>query len=237
MLAVLSNRTYRRVFTAQVLALLGTGLLTVALGLLAFEMAGAEAGQVLGTAFAIKMIAFVGLAPLAQGLAARLPRKALLVALDLVRAAVALCLPFVDAVWQVYVLIFVLQAASAGFTPTFQATIPDILPDEDDYTNALSLSRLAYDLESLLAPLVAAALLTIVSFHALFAMTAMGFLASAALVLRASLPAIRQTAPRSLRDRTTRGLCIYFATPGCAVSWRSASPSPPAGRWSSSIPS
>lgn len=147
------------------------------------------------------------------GLAARLPRKALLVALDLVRAAVALCLPFVDAVWQVYVLIFVLQAASAGFTPTFQATIPDILPDEDDYTNALSLSRLAYDLESLLAPLVAAALLTIVSFHALFAMTAMGFLASAALVLRASLPAIRQTAPRSLRDRTTRGLCIYFATP------------------------
>jgi hypothetical protein len=40
------------------------------------------------------------------------------------------------------VLIFLLQAASAGFTPTFQATIPDILPDEKDYTRALSLSRL-----------------------------------------------------------------------------------------------
>ncbi len=69
-------------------------------------------------------------------------------ALDLVRAAVALCLPFVTEVWQIYLLIFVLQAASAGFTPTFQATIPDILPDEEDYTKALSLSRLAYDLKA-----------------------------------------------------------------------------------------
>jgi MFS family permease len=75
------------------------------------------------------------------------PRRALLVALDLLRAAVAACLPFVSEVWHVYVLIFVLQSGSAAFTPTFQATMPDILPDEGDYTKALSLSRLAYDLE------------------------------------------------------------------------------------------
>ena len=88
--------------------------------------------------------------------------------MDLVRAGIALLLPFVDQVWQVYVLIFVLQSASAAFTPTFQATIPDVLPDERDYTRALSLSRLAYDLESLLSPALAAALLTIISFHGLF---------------------------------------------------------------------
>ena len=64
----------------------------------------------------------------------------------------ALVLPFVTEVWQVYVLIFLLQSASAAFTPTFQATIPDILPEEKDYTRALSLSRLAYDLESLAQP-------------------------------------------------------------------------------------
>ena len=83
-------------------------------------------------------------------------------ATDLVRAVIALTLPFVDQVWQVYVLIFVLQSASAAFTPTFQATIPDILPDERDYTRALSLSRLAYDLENLLSPTLAALLLTVV---------------------------------------------------------------------------
>ena len=46
---------------------------------------------------------------------------------------------------------------AAAFTPTFQATIPDVLPDEKDYTRALSLSRLAYDLESLVSPMLAAA--------------------------------------------------------------------------------
>ncbi|WP_292201484.1 hypothetical protein, partial [Mesorhizobium sp.] len=30
----------------------------------------------------------------------------------------------------------ILQSASAGFTPTFQATIPDVLPGEKDYTKA-----------------------------------------------------------------------------------------------------
>jgi hypothetical protein len=35
MLAILANRTYRHLFAAQVIALIGTGLMTVALGLLA----------------------------------------------------------------------------------------------------------------------------------------------------------------------------------------------------------
>ena len=163
MLGVLSKRIYRHLVFAQVIALVGTGLATVALGLRAYDIAGGNAGQVRGTALAIKMIAYIGVAPVAGAFADRVPRKALLVARDLVRAAVAICLPFVTEVWQVYLLIFVLQSASAGFTPTFQATIPDVLPEERDYTRALSLSRLAYDMESLTSPMLAAALLTIIT--------------------------------------------------------------------------
>ncbi|MBB6012385.1 MFS family permease [Aquamicrobium lusatiense] len=213
MLAVLSNRTYRHLFSAQVIALVGTGLLTVALGLLAFDLAGENAGAVLGTALAIKMIAYVGVAPVASAFTERVPRRAMLVVLDLVRAAVAVFLPFVTEVWQVYVLIFLLQSASAAFTPTFQATIPDILPDEKEYTRALSLSRLAYDLESVVSPMLAAALLTVISFHSLFAGTVIGFLASAALVLTVALPSPKPTKPRGVYDRTTRGIRIYLATP------------------------
>ncbi|OZA91492.1 MAG: MFS transporter, partial [Azorhizobium sp. 39-67-5] len=213
MLRVLANRTYRHLFLAQVIALIGTGLATVALGLLAYDLAGADAGAVLGTALAIKMIAYVGVAPVAAAFAERLPRRTMLVGLDLVRAAVAVLLPFVTEVWQVYVLIFALQSASAAFTPTFQATIPDVLPDEKDYTQALSLSRLAYDLESVVSPILAAALLTVIGFHSLFAGTVVGFLASAALVVSVLLPSPIPTERRGICDRTTRGLRIYLATP------------------------
>ena len=44
---------------------------------------------------------------------------------------------------------------------------------------ALSMSRLAYDLESLLSPMLAAALLTVMSYHSLFLGTVAGFAASA----------------------------------------------------------
>ena len=213
MLDILSNRTYRHLFGAQVIALIGTGLATVALGLLAFDLAGADAGMVLGTALAIKMLAYVGVAPIAAAFADRLPRRTMLVTLDLMRAAVALLLPFVSQIWEVYALIFVLQAASAAFTPTFQATIPDVLPDERDYTKALSLSRLAYDMESLVSPMLAAALLTVIGFHDLFAGTVVGFLASAALVVSVALPNHPAPQRRGIYERTTRGLRIYLATP------------------------
>jgi hypothetical protein len=82
------------------------------LALLAYELAGADAGAVLGTALAIKMIAYVGVAPIASAYADILPRRSFLVAMDIVRATIALLLPFVDEVWQIYVLIFLLQSAS-----------------------------------------------------------------------------------------------------------------------------
>ena len=214
MFKILENRTYRHLLFAQVIALVGTGLTTVALGLLAYDLAGGNAGAVLGTALAIKMVAYIGVAPVVGAYANRLPRRAFLVAMDLVRAGVAFMLPFVDQIWQIYLLIFVLQSASAAFTPTFQATIPDVLPDEADYTKALSLSRLAYDLESLLSPMLAAAALSVISFHWLFAGTGFGFLASALFVLSVSLPfspAIERVG--GIYTRTTRGLRIYLKTP------------------------
>jgi MFS family permease len=126
--------------------------------------------------------------PVASAFAERLPRKKVLVTLDIIRALTALCLPFVTQVWQIYILIFVLQSASAAFTPTFQAMIPDVLPHEREYTNALSLSRLAYDLENIISPMLAGFLLTYISYHNLFLGTVIGFIGSALFVVSAKLP-------------------------------------------------
>lgn len=214
MLEIVRNTAFRRLFTAQVVALVGTGLLTVALGLLAYDLAGHRAGAVLGTALAIKIVAYVAVAPVIAAVSDRVPRKVLLVSADLVRASIALTLPFVGQVWQIYVLIFVLQAASATFTPAFQSVIPSILEDERDYTRGLSLSRLAYDLESLLSPVLAAALLTVISYNLLFLGTVAGFAASAALVTATRLPRVPPPDRSSpLVHRITIGARVMLASP------------------------
>ncbi|WP_147112301.1 MFS transporter [Tateyamaria sp. syn59] len=214
MLQPLANKNYAALFAAQVIALLGTGLTTVALALLAFELAGDDAGQVLGAALAIKMVAYVTLAPVAGAFAPLVPRKRYLATLDVLRAVLVLCLPFVTQVWHIYVLILLLQACSAGFTPVFQATIPDLFEDEETYTKALSLSRLAYDIESLVSPALAGAALLMFSFYTLFGANAVAFLVSAGLVISVSLRDRPQGATASgFVERIAFGIRAYLATP------------------------
>lgn len=207
---------FRRLYAAQVLALVGTGLTSVALGLLAYDLAGSDAGVVLGTVLALKMVVYVVGAPLLAGVLAHLPRRATLVALDLVRAGAVASMALITEVWQVYVAIVVLNAAAAGFTPAFQATIPELLDDEERYTRALSLSRLAYEAENVLSPALAAALLSVVAFSGLFAVNALTFAASAALVLTTALPQCAPAGaetPVPLVERVTGGVRTYLATP------------------------
>jgi MFS family permease len=205
---------YRRLFGAQIASLLGTGVATIALGLLAYDLAGDNAGAVLGGVLALKMVAYVGLSPVIAAFAHRFDRRRLLVGLDLARASTVAFLPFVTEIWQVFVLVFVLNAAAAGFTPAFQATIPEVITDERAYTRALSQSRLAYDLQDLAGPAIAAALLVVLDFRALFALEAVAFLGSAALVLSATLPAARRR-PVSDRswERITSGVRSYLRIP------------------------
>ena len=210
----LLNPAYRKLFFAQVTSLLGTGLTTVALALLAFDMAGDKAGQVLGTAFALKMVAYVLVAPVVGGFAHLLPRKITLVSLDVVRAGLILTLPFLSEPWQLYSVIFILNVCSACFTPLFQAIIPDILPNEERYTKALSYSRLAYDLENMLSPTLAAVLLSVWSFDSLFMMNGLTFVLSALLVVSASLPKAQMTQrSASVWYNVSFGVKAYLATP------------------------
>jgi len=210
----LQNASFRKLFSAQVIALVGTGLTTVALTLLAYDIAGGNAGVVLGTALAFKMVAYVVFAPIVGGLAHRFPRKALLISLDIVRAGIVLLMPFVTSVWQIYLLIFLLNLFSAGFKPVFSASIPDVLPDEAQYTKALSYSRLAYDLETLLSPLFAGIALMFFSYSALFLTNSLAFLLSAVLILGCVLP--QGTAPErsgSIAQEISFGLRAYLSTP------------------------
>lgn len=211
----LRNPAFRRLFSAQLIALVGTALSTMALSLLAIDLVGPkEALLVLGWALSAKMFAYVVFAPIVGGVAHRFPRKALLISLDIVRAGIVLLMPFVNAVWQIYLLIFLLNLFSAGFKPVFSATIPDILPDEREYTQALAYSRLAYDLESVLSPLIAAFALMYVSYTELFLGNSVAFLVSSGLIVITTLPlAERKDRLGGLWGEISFGVLSYLKTP------------------------
>ena len=184
----LSFPLFRRLFAAQVLALVGMGLTTVALALLVYELDPAAAGPVLGIALGLKMAVKIVAAPIAGAYANRVPRRAFLAAVDLIRALLVGLYPFVDAAWQVYLLVAFIAIAAGAFNPVFQATIPDVLKDEAVYTKALSYNRVAFELENLLSPSLAAAALLVFAYDGLFAVNAAAFLVSAGLVLSVTLP-------------------------------------------------
>ncbi len=215
MFIALRHRVFRRLFAAHVVALLGTGLSTIAIGFLVFDTTGGGAAGVLGTLLGIKMLTYLLLGPLAPAIARRVGTKRLLVLTDLVRVVVALALPFVGDVVTAYVLIIVLQSASALFTPTFQATIPAVVTDERQYTGALALSRLAYDIEALVSPTIASVVVVVASSSALFFGTGVGFLASALLIVSAALPkaAALPRGTRSVRREITRGTRFVLRVP------------------------
>lgn len=69
-------------------------------------------------------------------------------------------------------------------------------------------------MESLLSPMLAAALLTVISFHGLFAGTVVGFLCSAILVVSVTLPQAKAVVVRGgIYAKTFRGMSIYLRTP------------------------
>ncbi|MGF1734147.1 MFS transporter [Photobacterium satsumensis] len=214
------NSTYLKLLSAQVVSLIGTGISTLTLALLAWDIAGDDASAVLGIAFALKMVAYVGLAPAFGAIAHKLPRKKAMITLDLVRAVFILFLPFVTETWQIYVLVFCINACSAGFTPLYQATLPAVLPDENQYVRALSFSRLAYDLEQIVSPLLTAALLVVLGFRQLFILNAFTFLLSAILLMVCVFPIIKVVPrERGPLDQLKYGLQAYLSTPRLRALW------------------
>lgn len=207
------KRSYYRLFAAYVIALVATGVATVALALLAFDLAGEDSGAVLGTALSLKMIAYVAAAPVAAALTVRVARKPLLIGLDLIRAACLVLLPFVGAIWQIYALVFVFALASGAFTLVYLTVVPYLLGSPDDYAKSLARSRIAAEFDNSASPLIAAGLMVIFATAGVFAAATAAFLVSAALVAGADLPSTRTTLPDGLWRKVLHGPRLLLRTP------------------------
>jgi MFS family permease len=207
--------TFRTLFTAQICSLVAIGLLTVALALAAYQIGGNTAGgKVLASLLALKMIAYVLLAPVAETLLAGRSRKPVMITLDLLRLALLIPMAFVTDFWQLAMLAFMFFAISSAFTPLFQSVIPDLFPDDDTYSKALAYSRIAYTLETVSSPILAAAVLHFASAEDLFLLAALAFLGSIFALLATRFPRLTHTRRTgTFLKRATRGVTIYWRTP------------------------
>lgn len=115
---------------------------SIALAAYAYELVGSDAAVVVGTAIMLRILAFVLISPVAGVAADRIDRKRMLAAADLIRVALLGFFPFITSVSQIYVLIFAVNAATAFFTPTFEAVLPEVVCLRQ-YTRAVSWSRIA----------------------------------------------------------------------------------------------
>lgn len=182
------NSHYLGLLSAQAISLIGTGISVICLALLAYDLAGNQASMVLSITFAIKILTYIFLSPIFASLAHKLPKQQTLVVLDIIRALLFILIPFVTQVWQVYLLMFCINACSAWFTPQFQGLLSDAFSDKEQYIKALSFSRLAFDLEQIISPMLAAILLGSLSFRLIFMFDAASFIISAILLMFCTVP-------------------------------------------------
>ncbi|MCC3154793.1 MFS transporter [Hymenobacter sp. BT770] len=213
----LRNPVFARLYAAQTTSLLGDALTWVGLALLAFELGGSHSAQILAFALTLRVTAFVLLAPLAGLLADRLNRKTIMVTADIVRMVIIGLLPFVTEVWQVYVLMFTVNAFTAFFTPTFQATLPAVTT-ADEMPQALSLSSATNELLGVLGPGIAGAVAAFLGTRDIFYIDAATFLISGILIF--TLPARLRNEEASVND--DERVTVAAVLEGTRLLWRNA---------------
>lgn len=194
------NRNYLLLFSAQIVSLLGSGVTTVGLALFAYQLMGGESATfVIGNALFLRILAFLIFSQPAGVIADRVNRKWILIVADILRFGLLALFPFVTEVWQVYLLIFLLNAVTAFFTPTFEASIPEVVGNEQ-YVKALSYSRVAVDIEAVAAPAIAGLLVALLGVRWVFWFDAFTYLFSGMLVVFAVMPVVsRKSIPLSVK--------------------------------------
>ncbi|MGH2705338.1 MAG: MFS transporter [Actinomycetota bacterium] len=220
------NRNFRLLLTGQLISFGGDWFSTVALLGLVIELTGSELLAAL--VLTASRLPFFLLSPIGGVVADRLNRKRLMIAADLIRAAIALGLLAVrseQTVWLGLVSVAGLTAFSALFTPASQAALPNLVSDDDlPAANVLMGSAFGTMLAvgSALGGLVAATL----GRDTAFVINAVSFLVSAALVLAIRAPfeegrgqAARANPLHDLREgfayaRSDRRILALLATKG-----------------------
>jgi MFS family permease len=172
-------RSFRLLFFATLGSGLGTWLAYVALTVDVFERT--DSGSWVAALLVADFLPIVAVGFLLGPLVDRLSRKRLMIASDLIRAAVFCILPFADSAAMIVVLAAVAGAATGLFRPALYAGVPNLVA-EKDLPSANSLLQSIENLTWAMAPLAGGLLVAATSPGVAYWFNAVTFLASAALL-------------------------------------------------------
>lgn len=181
---------FRRLLAAQTISRWGDTFNSVALVILVYRLTGSGV-KVAGTvAFEITPVVLLGF--VAGAVVDRRPRRRVMIAADLGRAAVALALVLVhDQLAAVYLAAFLLSAFGVFFNPAAASVLPALVGEDELVAANSAIWSAAVISQIALAP-VAGALVAVAGPGPAFAVNGVTFVASAALLAR--LPIVGRTA-------------------------------------------
>ncbi|WP_151737947.1 MFS transporter ['Paenibacillus yunnanensis' Narsing Rao et al. 2020] len=135
-------RGYSRLFVTGLINGIGDRFSSVALLAMILELTGS--GMAVGISLGLRVLPYLFMAPLGGFLAGKLPRKRIMIALDVLRAPAALSLILVDGagrLWLAYLVSFLLAAGEAVYSPVRKSAIP-LLAGPDKLLRINSLEQL-----------------------------------------------------------------------------------------------
>ncbi len=150
----LKNKTFGKLFVSQTVSLFGDAFTWLGLALFSYELNPTRSAVILATALTLRVTAYIVFSPFVGIVSERFKRKDILWLAQGFRILVFGLIPFVNVEWQLYLLIFLLNVASAFFTPTYRAIIPQIV-SKNDYRIANGFSMATFQLLSVFGPAIA----------------------------------------------------------------------------------
>ena len=180
--SALKNKLFARLYFAQTISLLGDSFTWIGIALLSFEFGGSHSAKILSTALILRVAAFIIFGTYAGVIADRFDRKKIMIITHLGRMLIVGSFPFIHEVWQMYVLIFLLNIFNSFFTPAYKAAIPQLIFKKEEFANAIVLSNATWQLLGVLGPGLAGGMAALMGLREIFFFDAVSFIIAAILI-------------------------------------------------------
>jgi MFS family permease len=176
------NRNFRRLWSAQVVSEIGDWFYTLAIYNLLLQLTGRAGPVALALVLQVLPQTFIG--PTAGVINDRLRRKHVMIATDIGRMLIVLCMLLIRSkanVWMVYPLLMAETLLVAFFEPARNAVIPNIV-EREDVVLANTVSSTTWSVNLMVGATLGGVVAALFGRDAVFLLNALSFLASAALI-------------------------------------------------------